>query len=742
VLLWIVFVSAAVGAGSAISTVPATQADSRVGQSGRADEIITETNLDGAPQENVLVTSPDGEQLDPVAVGQIAGEVSTAMAPLDGVTAVGDPVLSRDMRAALIAITLQETDGNSLPDVAPLEAATSQVQQAHPTLRIEQAGAASIEGGIAEQTEGEFKSAEAISLPITFVLMLMAFGALIAAGIPVLLALSSVVATIGIYAPVSHLVPSSPVVSSTILLIGMAVGVDYSLFYLKRAREERARGHGPIDAVEIAAATSGHAVVVSGLAVMVSMAGLYVIGNVIFNGLATGAILVVAIAVLGSITVLPALLVKLGKWVDRPRVPLLWRLNNRIGHGGISRRLLGPVLRHPTAAVVVSAVVVVGLTAPALGMKIDSENADTWPQEVPQVQTLHRLQQAFPSVGATMQVVVKSEAPVGSGAEAPSDVVAALNALADEAIATGDFAESAREVRTSDDGTAAMLTLASADVEDSSEGTRLVQRMREELAPRYLDELTGAEWAVGGMMGWGADGAKNLRDALPWVVGAVLLLTMVMMGITFRSVPIALLTTALNLASVGIAFGVLTLVFQRGLGERLLDFSSTGFVIEWVPLFVFVVLVGLSMDYHVFVLSRIREGIQHGLSPRHAVESGLTQTAGVVTSAAAVMVSVFAIFATFGMLAMKMMGVGLSVAVLVDATLIRIVMLPALLTLLGTWAWGRTDREVAPVAPKLEPEPVPAYTRAALNEVTVMSGTKHHDSIEPGLRAVTPTRTE
>jgi RND superfamily putative drug exporter len=244
------------------------------------------------------------------------------------------------------------------------------------------------------------------------------------------------------------------------------------------------------------------------------------------------------------------------------------------------------------------------------------------------------------------------------------------------------------------------------------------------------------------MMGWGADGAKNLRDALPWVVGAVLLLTMVMMGITFRSVPIALLTTALNLASVGIAFGVLTLVFQRGLGERLLDFSSTGFVIEWVPLFVFVVLVGLSMDYHVFVLSRIREGIQHGLSPRHAVESGVTQTAGVVTSAAAVMVSVFAIFATFGMLAMKMMGVGLSVAVVADATLIRIVMLPALLTLLGPRAWGRTDREVASGAPKLEPEPVPAHTVAAQHGVTVMSRTNNHNSTEPRPGAFMPTRTE
>ena len=237
-------------------------------------------------------------------------------------------------------------------------AVTDDVQEEYGDLVVRQAGDLTLDEGINEQVESDLSAAEGISLPVTLVLMLFAFGALIAAGIPVLLAASSVAATIGITAPISWLVPAEPTVTSMIVLIGMAVGVDYSLFYLKREREERARGRTTLDAVEIAAATSGHSIIVSGFAVVVAMAGLYVVGGATFNSLATGAILVVAIAVLGSITVLPALLAKLGRWVDRPRVPGLWRLNRRIGRGGISRDCSRPVLRRPVAALVLGGLVV------------------------------------------------------------------------------------------------------------------------------------------------------------------------------------------------------------------------------------------------------------------------------------------------------------------------------------------------------------------------------------------------
>ena len=265
--------------------------------------------------------------------------------------------------------------------------------------------------------------------------MLLAFGALIAAGIPVLLAATSVAATIGITAPLSHLVHAEGTVSSMIVLIGMAVGVDYSLFYLKREREERAAGRSTLDAVEIAAQTSGHSILVSGGAVIASMAGLFVIGDATFNSLATGSILVVAIAVLGSITVLPALLVKLGRWVDRPRVPLLWRLNRRIGRGGISSRVLAPVMRHPLVALGVSGLFILLLAVPALGMKIHSGNLQTLPASIPEVQTYTRITQEFPGEGTTASLVVKASA--GDRAE----VAGALRGLDRAAIDTPDFVD-------------------------------------------------------------------------------------------------------------------------------------------------------------------------------------------------------------------------------------------------------------------------------------------------------------
>jgi len=236
-------------------------------------------------------------------------------------------------------------------------------------------------------------------------------------------------------------------------------------------------------------------------------------------------------------------------------------------------------------------------------------------------------------------------------------------------------------------GDTAVLTLASPHPEGSEGSKEALRLLRTDLGPKLLGSLPGATWAVGGEAASSLDYGQQQSDKLPWVIAFVLALTLVVVAVTFRSVALAIVTTLLNLASVGACFGVLTLVFQHTWAEGLLNFTAPGFVVSWIPLFLFVILVGLSMDYHVFVLSRIREGVQRGLSPREAVRDGITGTAGVVTSAAAVMVSVFAVFATLGMVEMKQMGIGLAVAVLIDATLVRIVMLPSILVLLGRGAW-------------------------------------------------------
>lgn len=685
---WLVLVAAAVSLAALVPTQQPTDDDYRTGQSGRAEAMVEDAGMAEPPVENVLITAPGDGALDRGAARSAANDVADRMAGVDGVTAVGAPTWSPDDTAVLVPLTIEDTD----VDVAPMLEVTDDVAASHPGLEVRQVGDSSIDAAVDERVEADLRRAEVTSVPITFVLMLVAFGALIAAGIPVLLAATSVAATIGIAAPISLLVPAEPTVTSMIVLIGMAVGVDYSLFYLKREREERAAGRTTLDAVEIAAQTSGHAILVSGGAVIAALAGLFLMTDVTFNSLATGAITVVAVAVLGSITVLPALLAKLGRWVDRPRVPLLWRLNRRIGRGGISRRLLGPVVRHPVAATVLATVVLGALAAPALGLRIQDSSLRTLPTDIAPVATANDLRSAFPQEGTVAEVVVTAPA------SAQDEVATALAELEEEAVATGEFTESRAEVRTSADGTTSVLDVATPYDEGSEQAEAAVRLLRDGLAPPALDGVAD-EWAVGGSTADAMDFLDTMRERLPWVIGFVLLLTLVMMARAFRSAPIALVSTLLNLASVGVAFGLLTLVFQDGVGESLLDFTAPGFLISWIPLFVMVVLVGLSMDYHVFVLSRVKEYVDAGLPTRVAVQRGIADTAGTVTSAAAVMVSVFALFATLSMMEMKMMGVGLSVAILVDATLIRLVALPAALVLLGDRAWwpsrpGRPRGEV------------------------------------------------
>ena len=678
---WLTFVVVAVALASAIPKVDTDDADHRLGDSGRADQLVAEAGLDEPDTENVLITA-DGQNLDQADAESAAARVADDFATLEGVDAIGEPQWSPDRSALLVPIQLAR-DGD-LPDglADDVLAATSGIQEAYPDLEVRSTGDATLDAAIDERVADDLSAAEGISLPITLVLMLVAFGALIAAGLPVLLAASSVAATIGLLAPLSHLVPAESTVTSMIVLIGMAVGVDYSLFYLKREREERLAGHGTLDAVDIAAQTSGHSILVSGGAVIASMAGLFVVGDATFNSLAVGSIVVVAVAVLGSITVLPALLAKLGRWVDRPRVPLLWRLNARIGRGGLSRRILGPVVRRPGVALLLSGLVVVGLALPALGLRIHSSNLDTLPASIPEVQTMRDLTAAFPAEGAAATVVVKADPADADG------VRAALVDLQQDAVDTGEFVESGEEPVTSDDGSVTLLHIGMPYDESDERVDEALRDLRTDLVPATsggLDE--GTEVVVGGGAAESLDFADRLGGRLPLVIGFVLLLTFLMMLVTFRSVVIAGVSTLLNLASVGVAFGFMVLVFQHGFGADLLDFTKPGFVIDWLPLFVLVVLVGLSMDYHVFVVSRIREHVKGGLPTRLAVQRGIEDTAGVVTSAAAVMVSVFAIFATLSMLEMKMMGVGLSAAILLDATLVRLVMLPAVLVMLGEKAW-------------------------------------------------------
>ena len=712
IALWVVFVAVCFVGGNAAGTRDATASDSAIGESGRAYVMMDEGQFGDEPAvDNVLITARSGA-LDPAAAQRAATDATARLRSVTGVAEVGKPVAARDGSALLVPITMSGDPDTASERVQPLQAVTAEVQKAHPDLRVEQVGGPTIGKALDDTLGADFKRAELLSLPVTLAILILVFGALIAAGVPLLLAMSSVAAAMGLSTLASHLIPSTDTTASVILLIGMAVGVDYSLFYVRREREERARGRGHVDAVEIAAETSGHAVVVSGTAVVIAMAGLFLAGDSTFSSLAVGSILVVAVAVLGSLSVLPALLAKLGRWVGRPRVPLLWRLTARRSGGEQSRvwrRILHPALRWPAATLLVSVLALLALAAPALSMKLKFPGTEDLPRTTAAMQAYDRLTASYPSNGTNHLVVVQAPA-ASAGAVRTALTELARSTQGDQLFAP--LEQTGPDIEVSPDRTVSVLSVATPFTSRSDEAADSLHRLRGNLVPAALGDLPGAAYAVGGGVAESEDYADHVWRTLPLVATFVLVLTFLVMAWTFRSVVVALTSIVLNLLSVSAAYGLLVLVFQGDWAEGLLGFTSMGAIVSWLPLFLFVVLFGLSMDYHVFVVSRIREAVLRGVPTREAVAEGIAGSAGTVSSAAIVMVAVFSIFATLSTIDMKQLGIGLAAAILLDATIIRAVVLPSVMTLLGSANWWaprflrpRGRHEATPAAPATEPEP-------------------------------------
>lgn len=707
--LWVVFVALCLLLGGAAGTDRISDEESGVGESGRAGRITASGHFTEKPEENVLISAANGGKLDLAAARKAAAELTGRMRALPEVESVGTALPAPDGTALLLPVTMTGDTETADTRVQPLLDASAATERAHEGLRIDQVGTGSTAKGLGDTLGEDFEKAELISLPLTLLILLVVFGAVIAAGVPVLLAVSCVGAAIGLSTLASHVLPETSAVSNVILLMGMAVGVDYSLFYLKREREERRKGASHLDAIEIAAETSGHTVVVSGTTVIVSMAGLYLAQEATFASLATGSIIVVAVAVLASLTVLPALLAKLGRWVDRPKVPLLWRLTMRSGESRLWPLMLRPALVRPVLTLVVSVGALLALALPALDMKLKQPGSDDLSRDIPVVQAMDRLTSAFPSEGTTHHVAVR--APAGRAGEVES----ALRALLGRTEGRRLFAhDRTPEIRVSADRRVHTVAVGT-PYSPQSDGARDSLELLREWLPEALAPVRGAEGAVGGKVAQGIDFTGHLEDRMPWVVGFVLLLTFATMAVIFRSLAVALSAILLNLLSAAASFGVLVAVFQHTWAEGLLDFHSSGAVVSWLPLFLFVVLFGLSMDYHVFVVSRIREAALDGARVREAVREGITRSAGVVTSAAIVMVAVFAIFGTLSMVEFKQLGVGLAAAILMDAVVIRIFVLPALMTALGRWNWwpggldaARRGRHAAGPSTTRPPQPAPS----------------------------------
>jgi RND superfamily putative drug exporter len=687
---WVAFVVAAVVGGGALGTKTLSDHESGVGETARADRAL-ERGFPESASEQVLIQAPKGGEGVRgegfrAAVAEVESRLSKLgfVRDLQGPYAGGSsgPRLAKDGRSALVEFRIPET-----PHIDPEQkvgaalAATQAAAHDHPQLRIVEVGDASAERAISDSLGEDFAKAETTSLPITLLILVIVFGALVAAGVPLILALTAVAATIGLLGPISQVFPVAEQISSVVLLIGLAVGVDYTIFYLRREREERAAGNSERASLEAAAATSGRAILVSGFTVMVAMAGMYIAGDPTFATFATGTILVVAVAMIGSLTVLPALLASLGDRVEKGRIPYLGGRKRRTGGGRLWPALVDRVMSHPRLAAATALAFLVALAIPAFGLHTANSGTNGLPKDMPIVKSYDRIQAAFPGGQDPAKVAITA-----ADVTAPP-VARAIDALRHDVRADSHQFGGAAPLRISRDHRVAevRVPLAGNGTNDSSNAA--LDALRGELIPKTVGAVPGAQTAVGGETASSRDFNDLLAERVPFVFAFVLGAAFLLLLFSFRSLVIPLTAIVLNLLSVGAAYGLVVWIFQDGHFEALLGFHSTGSITAWLPLFLFVVLFGLSMDYHVFILTRIREAYDRGMSTEEAVAHGLKTTAGVVTSAAAVMVAVFAIFATLSFLDFKQMGVGLAAAILIDATVIRGVLLPATMKLLGERNW-------------------------------------------------------
>jgi uncharacterized membrane protein YdfJ with MMPL/SSD domain len=710
---WIAFVIVAVAIGRVAGVVKLSDAESATGEAARAQAILQSAGFSQPAAENVLVQSKTLTVADPAfraAIERVAANLRT----LPQVEDVRSPLapgaaktISPDRHAALVQFSIRGKADTADKRIQPVLDSVATLQQQNPGFTVAEFGFASANHELNDTIGKDFQKAERLTVPITFLILLFVFGSFVAAGMPVLLAFTAVLASIGLAEASSHLAHLSDATNSVILLMGMAVGVDYSLFYLKREREERLAGHGD-DALPRAAATSGQAVLISGGTVLIAMAGMLLSGSKIFTSIGIGAMLVVFAAMVGSLTVLPALLGKLGDRVERgivavsaagvlsvlrvahrqpswlvrlrERQTYLRRLKGDRSESRVWAGVLTPVLRHPALSVAASVAFLVVLALPVRGIHTKLLSFTDLPRSIPIVNTYIAIQKEFPGAQTPAQVVVKAPDVRGP------DVQQAIGALEQRALATGQMFQPIEQF-VNPSHTVVRIEVPLAGNGDNNASVAALHTLRSDVLPATVGKVAGATYAVTGQTAGTHDFNQTMKNRFPLVFAFVLGLAFLLLLVTFRSVVVPLTAITLNLLSVAAAYGVLVWIFQDGHLQGLLGFHSNGAVVTWLPLFLFTVLFGLSMDYHVFIVSRIKELVDRGEPNEAAVAHGIRRTASTVTSAAAVMVAVFAVFASLRTLDIKQLGVGLAVAVLLDATVIRGVLLPATMKLLGDWNW-------------------------------------------------------
>ncbi|WP_435242470.1 MMPL family transporter [Streptomyces cucumeris] len=684
---WVLLVILALAVGSMAGRVDVSDSEQVPGESGRVSKILDEAGIEEAAGETVLIQAKtNGTTANDPEFHKAVDTVIGAVRGTGEVTAVKSPyqtrTISADRRSALVQFDIRGDAEKAAERIQPVLDAVDKAQDAHPDLLIEQFGDASGQKAFDDAFGDDFQQAEYSALPVALGILLIAFGALVAALLPVALAMTAFLATTGLVAVVSHWVHMSDTANSVMLLVGLAVGVDYCLFYLRREREERAAGRDAQTALRIAAATSGRAILVSGVTVIVAMAGMLFTGIAEFKAMGLATLMVVAVAMVGSVTVLPALLSLLGERVEKGRIPFLARAKRKgNGESRVWRAVLARVLRRPKLSLAIAGGALVAIAVPAVSMNTANLTMDQeFGDRLPVVAAYQHIDEAFPGGPDPAEVVVKAD---DIGAAPVRDAISRFRA---DAVAKG-ASKGPVKVTVHAKENVAVIQVPLIGGSDEAKSEKSLAVLRDEVRPSTLGAVDGVEAPVGGSTASSKDFNDKLGSAVPPVFAFVVIFAFLLMLMSFRSLTIAVTSIVLNLLSVGAAYGILTAVFQHGWGAGLVGAEGVGAIVSWLPLFLFVILFGLSMDYHVFVVSRIREARLAGRTTKDAVVHGVVTTAGVVTSAAVIMVAVFAIFGTLSMQSMKQMGVGLAAAVLIDATVIRGVLLPAVMALLGERNW-------------------------------------------------------
>jgi uncharacterized membrane protein YdfJ with MMPL/SSD domain len=712
ILGWFVFVIAAITVGTMVGQRSIDQHGFYAGEAHRGEQILKQGGFvsAGPLTEIVVVQGKTATVADPAFRAAVSDVVRT-VTPFTTVHNLRSPLeranrdqVSRDGHTALVEWDMSGTLKSAETQIDPLMSAVASAAKAHAGFYIGEAGAVSSDKAINKLFNQQIEQAGVRSVPLTLLILVLVFGSLLAAWVPLMLGLQSVVATIGLVDMISHLTPMDQSVQAVVMLVGLAVGVDYTLFYLRREREERAAGRGERAALEAAAATSGRSVLISGITVMIAMAGMLIPHDPTFRSLSIATMIVVAVAMIGSLTVLPAVLSKLGDKVERGRIPLLGRLRRPAGESRVWSAILTPALRRPVVSATVAAGLLLAMAIPTLHLHTAQSGTSSLPRSATTVETLDRVDAAFPGQSSPALIAVKADTKAAAFTQALRELRAVTAASGRGYGVIG--------VEQNRSHTVARITLPLPGSGVDASSNRALLELRNRLLPTTLGKVPGASYAVTGKTAGSYDWNQMMKSSLPLVFGFVLTFAFLLLLASFRSIVIAVKAIVLNLLSVAAAYGVMVVVFQYGWGQHQLGFQSNGAIVPWLPLFMFVILFGLSMDYHVFILSRVREAFDRGSSTEEAVAHGIKTTAGTVTSAALVMVGAFSIFATLPILDMKQMGVGLASAVLIDATIVRGVLLPSTMKLLGDWNWylpnwlswlPRLEPQIAPSR-----EPVPA----------------------------------